>query len=370
MASADHVIVVGGGVIGCSIAYHLAATGTKVTVVERGKIGGAASGVAAGMVASLSEGLPHGPALDAAQESRSLTLEILPQLQQESGIDVEYVSSGILHVAFTEAEESELKARLEWQMPLNMEVRWISAQEAGSMEPALADGARGALFSPQEGHLNSRRLVRALAQGAARRGVTLLQDTEVTGLLSRGGRILGVQTPSGELHGDWVVLASGAWAGRYGNWLDVEIPVLPVKGQILAARMLPVPISRIVWRGITYLIPKADGSIVMGTTREETEFRDRSTLAGIATILRHAIDLVPAVAEGELYRTWAGLRPGSPDGVPILGPVAGWEGVALAVGHYRSGILLSAITGKLICDYIARGEVGPLAPFGLVRFAA
>ena len=355
--------------IGCSIAYHLAGTGTRVTVVERGKIGGAASGVAAGMLASLSEGLPKGSALDAARESRALLLELLPQLQQESSIDVEYLPSGILHVAFTEEEESDLKARLEWQAPLNMGVRWISAQEARSLEPALAEGVRGALFSPQEGHLNSRRLVWALAQGAARRGVTILQDTEVTGLLSRSDRITGVQTPSGALEGYWVVLASGAWAGQYGKWLGVEIPVQPVKGQILSARMLPVPISRIVWRGMTYLLPKADGSIVMGTTREDAEFRDKATLEGIATILRRAIDLVPAVAQGELYRTWAGLRPASPDGVPILGPVPGWDGVALAVGHYRSGILLSAITGKLICDYIVRGEAKALTPFALARFA-
>ena len=168
MVSGNHVIVIGGGVIGCSIAYYLAEAGVRVTIVERGKIGGAASGVAAGMVASLSEGLPKGPALDAAQKSRALLLELLPRLQEESGIDVEYLPSGILHMAFTEEEESDLKGRLEWQTPLNMGVRWISAQEAHSMEPALAEGARGALLSPQEGHLNSRRLVRALAQGAAR----------------------------------------------------------------------------------------------------------------------------------------------------------------------------------------------------------
>ena len=135
-------------------------------------------------------------------------------------------------------------------------------------------------------------------------------------------------------------------------------------------RILPAPIAGGVWHGITYLLPKADGSIIIGTTREEVGFRDNSTLQGIAGILSSAIELVPAMAGAELHKVWAGLRPASPDGVPILGPVDGWEGVLLAVGHYRSGILLSAATGKLITDYITKGEEKPLLPFGLSRFAS
>ena len=211
MTSNSRVIVIGGGVIGCSIAYHLAGAGVEVTLVERGKVGGGASGVAAGMIAALSEAIPVGHTLDLALMSRSLLLDMLPQLQQESGIDVEYLSSGILHVAFTEEEEADLKARLAWQAGLDMGVCWLSAEEARSMEPGLGEGIRGALYSPREGHLNSRRLVRAFAQGAARRGATFLQDTEVAGLLSSGDRITGVKLPAGDLEGDWVVLASGAW---------------------------------------------------------------------------------------------------------------------------------------------------------------
>ena len=368
MTSNSRVIVIGGGVIGCSIAYHLAGAGVEVTLVERGKVGGGASGVAAGMIAALSEAIPVGHTLDLALMSRSMLLDMLPQLQQESGIDVEYLSSGILHVAFTEEEEDDLKARLVWQAGLDMGVCWLSAEEARSMEPGLGEGIRGALYSPQEGHLNSRRLVRAFAQGAARRGATFLQDTEVAGLLSSGDRITGVKLPAGELEGDWVVLASGAWAGQYGGWLGVDLPVRPVRGQILAARILPAPISTGVWRGLTYLVPKADGSIVLGTTQEEAGFRDKATLQGIAGILAGAIELVPAVAGAELHKIWAGLRPASPDGAPILGVVPGREGALVAGGHFRNGILLSAVTGKLITDYIIRGEEGPLLPFSLSRF--
>ena len=369
IASNNHVVVVGGGVIGCSIAYQLAGTGVRVTVVERGKLGGGASGVAAGMVAALSEGFSAGEPLKLALEGRSLLLELLPQLQKESGIDVEYLCPGILHLALTQEDEEGLKARLEWQEPLGMEVRWLTSQEVRHKEPALGEGIRGALYSPQEGHLNSSRLVRAFAQGAARRGATLLQDTEVMGLLCHQRRVTGVRLASGDLEADWVVMASGAWAGRYGDWLGVDIPVHPVKGQILATRILPAPISGGVWHGLTYLVPKADGSIVIGTTREEVGFRDSPTIQGIASILSSAIKLVPAMAGAELHKVWAGPRPASPDGIPILGPVDGWEGVLLAGGHYRSGILLSAATGKLISDYITRGEERPLSPFGLSRFA-
>ena len=369
VVSNKHVIVIGGGVIGCSIAYHLAGAGVRVTLAERGKLGGGASGVAAGMVAVLSEGLSAGEPLKLALESRSLLLELLPQLQKESGIDVEYLCPGILHLALTQEDEEGLKARLEWQEPLEMGVRWLTSQEALHMEPALGEGVRGALFSPKEGHVNSRRLVRAFAQGAARRGATLLQDTEVMGLLYQQRRVIGVRLASGDLEADWVVTASGAWAGQYGDWLGVDLPVRPERGQILATRILPAPISVGVWHGITYLVPKADGSVVIGTTREEVGFRDKPTIQGITRILSSAIELVPAMAGAELHKVWAGLRPTSPDGVPILGPVDGWEGVLMAVGHYRSGILLSAATGKLITDYITKGEEKPLLSFGLSRFA-
>ena len=208
-----------------------------------------------------------------------------------------------------------------------------------------------------------------MAQAAARKGATLLEDTEVIGLLYQQHRITGVRLASGSLEADWVVMASGAWAGQYGGWLGMDLPVLPVRGQILATRILPAPISGGVWHGITYLLPKADGSIVIGTTREEVGFRDKPTIQGIAGILSSAIELVPAMARAELRKVWAGLRPASPDGVPILGPVDGWDGVLMAVGHYRSGILLSAVTGSLITKYITKGEDKPILPFGLSRFA-
>ena len=367
--SEERVIVIGGGVIGCSIAYFLAGAGANVTLVERGKVGSGASDVAAGMVAALSENLAMGEPLNLALQSRALLLDLLPSLQAESGIDVEYRSPGILHVAVTEDEESELRGRLEWQEPLGMDVRWLGAQEVRRAEPALGEGVRGALFSPNEGHLNSRRLVRAYAQAAARRGANILQDTEVMGLTLQGNRVTGVKLAAGEMEADWVVMASGAWAGRCGEWLDLDIPVQPVRGQILSTRILPSPISSIVWRGITYLVPKADGAIVIGTTRERVGFIESSTLRGVSGILAGAIELVPAVADAELGHVWAGLRPGSPDDAPMLGPVGGWDGLLLAVGHYRSGILLSAATGKLIADCITKGDGSAMLPFALSRFS-
>ena len=220
MTTNGRVIVVGGGVIGCSIAYHLAGEGVDVTVVERGKVGGAASGVAAGMIAALSESVPAGATFDLALMSRSYLLESLPQLQQESGIDVEYIPSGILHLAFTEEEESGLKARLDLLGGLDMGVRWLSAGEAKGREPGIGEGVRGAMHSPQEGHLNSRRLVRAFAQGAARRGAAFLQDTEVAGLVSSGERVTGVKLPSGNIEGDWVVLAPARGRASTANGSD------------------------------------------------------------------------------------------------------------------------------------------------------
>ena len=362
------VIIIGGGIIGCSIAYHLSKANSKVTIIEKRKIGSAASGIAAGMIAPLSEGLPKGPTLAVAQESRSLLLELIPKLQEDSGIDVEYSSPGILHLAYTAEEVDDLNLRLTWQKEFNMNLDWLSGIEAKKIEPSIAEDVLGALLSPNEGNLNSRRLVRSFAQAASNNGAVLMENTEVTGIIFSGNRVTGVNTTAGNMYADWVVMCSGPWSNHYGGWLGIDIPVFPVRGQIMAVRLLPSPITRTVWNGITYMIPKRDGSIVIGTTREHVGYKDKPTLSGISTILTNALKLVPQIADAELHKVWSGLRPYTQDEIPIIGTIPKIEGAILAVGHYRSGILLSAITGSMVSDLVRNGEKEYMLPFNISRF--
>jgi len=364
------VIIVGGGVIGCSIAYHLAAGGVGVALFERKEVAGEASGAAAGMLAPLSESPQPGPFVDLCLASLRLFPALADAMREETGIDIEYLPSGILRVALTEDEERELRHRLEWQRSLGLALEWVDGEALRRLEPRLAP-ARGALYSPQEHQVSAGRLTQALAQAAARRGAVLRQGLAVTGLLTNGRRVTGVRTGSGRVSGGQVVLAAGSWTGAFARRLGVPLPVRPVRGQMLAFADFALPLRHIVWGEAAYLVPKANGFLFVGATVEEVGFRSVTTVEGQRDLRRGARGLVPSLAHGEVASSWAGLRPGTADGLPILGPVPGWEGLSVASGHYRNGILLSPITGWLIAQLLTEGKTEvSLAPFSPGRFAS
>ena len=248
-------------------------------------------------------------------------------MREEAGIDIEYIPSGILHVALTETDEHELRHRLEWQRSLGLPLEWVDAEALRLLEPRVAP-ARGALYSPQEHQVSAGRLTQALSQAAARRGAVLRQDTAVTGLLANGRKVVGVRTPSGEISADHVVLAAGPWMGAFARELSVPLPVRPVRGQMLAFADFALPLRHIVWGEAAYLVPKANGFLFVGATVEDVGFRATTTVQGQQRLRRGACCLVPSLAYSEVASSWAGLRPGSPDGLPILGAVPGWDGLA------------------------------------------
>ena len=375
--NSQHVIIVGAGVIGCSIAYHLSSLGVDVTLIERNKIASGSSGVAAGMIASVSEGFSDhigfkkdlGNLFKLASKSRSHLLNLLKQLEKESGIDIEYRESGIMHLAFIESEVKELQNRLEWQSKLGMGIEWLDRKQTLELEPNLNIDVQGSLFSPNEGHVNSRRLVNAFARAAVHNGARILENTDVLDLLSSNGRVTGVKSQNGNFYSDWVVIAAGSWAGRLSNWIGMNVPIKPIRGQVLAVRLIPSPVKHILWKGINWMVPKADGSILMGTTREDAGFDDNPNIGSIANILDKCIDLVPDLFNANLHKVWAGLRPTTPDEIPIIGPVKEFDGLVLALGHYRSGIMLSAVSGKLVSDFICSGVDNDITGLNLSRFA-
>jgi len=369
MAAPD-VIIVGGGVIGCAIAYNLAQAGARVTILERGEVGGEASGASAGILAPLELSLERGPLLDLCLASLELHPSLADTLRDETGIDVEYLRSGILRVALTDEDADDLRALVERQV-VGEVMEWVDAEALRRLEPRLA-AARGGVYSPQYHQVNAHRLTQALAQGAIARGAALRQGVAVTGFVTSGSRVTGVRTGEGRMVAGHVVIAAGSWTGALGRRLGVSLPVKPMRGQMLAFPDSSSPLRHILLgEDGGYLAPKANGFLFVGATVEDVGFRKNTTAKGLAGLRRMAATLVPSLVYAEVASDWAGLRPGSPDGLPIFGPVPGWEGLSVASGHFRKGILLAPITGRLMAQWLTQGRTDiPLEPFSPARFAA
>lgn len=369
MSSDADVIVVGGGVIGCATAYYLSKEQARVVVLERGLIGNEASGAAAGMLAPLAEAHGPSPFLDLCLASHGLFPELKDVLKAEVGVDIEYVTSGLLRVALSEADAAELRSQIEWQETTGMGVRLIDGQAARGLEPLLSPRVRAAVYSPLERQVNPTRLVQGFARAAEARGAVIRQETAVAGLVRRGHRVTGVRLANETLSADSVVLAAGPWTNRLGAALGVPLPVKPVRGQMLALGGGPPPVRHTIWGPKGYLVPKLNGFVFVGATVEDVGYRKRTTARGLASLRRMGNTLVPALSYANHVDAWAAFRPGSPDGLPILGKVPRWEGLWVASGHFRNGILLSPITGQLMARSLLDGKPAEeLSPFSPARF--
>jgi glycine oxidase len=379
--AAPDVAVVGGGIVGCVVAYYLARQGARVALFDRDRIGAQASSAAAGMLAPLAEDAGPGPFLDLALASLQRYAALAADLRASTGIDIELLTPGLLRVALDDGEAADYQAALAWQRDLGLPVRWLDAAALRALVPAIAPAARGAVYSEAEHQVNPIRVTEALARGAVAHGAVLHEGSPVRGLLRQGPRVVGLRLGDGDLPAGHVVLAAGAWAAACGEWLGVRLPVEPIKGQMVAvaphsarARETGVAESTILRHTLYgrdgYLVPKADGTIYAGATVERVGFDRRVTAGGIARLLALLPALVPGLGDPTFVRAWAGLRPGTPDHLPILGPVPGLDGVTLATGHYRNGILLAPITGELIAQAaLGQPTTLPLAPFSVGRFA-
>jgi glycine oxidase len=365
-----NVVIIGGGVIGCAIAYYLRGAGIEVTVAERERVGSGASSAAAGMLAPLAESPDPGPFTRLALEGLRAFKEDAEAIIAESGVDFEYRRDGVLRVAESEAAAGPLQELLRWQDGSGLEVRWLDGPELRQLEPAIGRQMVGALFTPGEGHVNPARLTEALASAAVRRGARLIEGCAVEGLKVQSDRVTAVRHAAGSLPADHVVFAGGAWGKLWEQRLGAPLPVFPVRGQMVALSQTPPPIRRIVYSHDGYLLPKSDGSVYVGATEEHDAGYDaRVTAGGLRWLLAAAERLVPSLSSAAYVRSWAGLRPGSADNLPLLGPLPSLANVTLAAGHFRNGILLSLITGRLIARALSSGVTPPeLAPFAPSRF--
>jgi len=356
------VAIVGAGIVGCSTAVELASAGVEVTVFDRQAPGSGATGAAAGILSPQAETAGPGPLLDLFLEARDLYPRLVDQLRQETGRDVGYRTPGTILLAFDAEEEAELQRCHEWQSLAGLPVELLPAGRIHTLEPAVIRSVRMGLLLPQDHQVDNGLLIEALAEQARLRGVRFRIGEPVDEVVIFGGKLLGLHVGGERIECGAALIAAGCWSGQIGE-LPERLAVVPVRGQMIEIQSGPPVVEHVLFRSNRYLVPRADGRILVGSTQEWAAVEAEVTVAGIGGLIAHALEIVPALKNLPIRRTWAGLRPGTEDGLPILGASKA-EGLFYATGLYRSGILLGPLVGRLAAQLILHGRASwPLEPF-------
>ena len=395
MKSSD-IVVVGGGVIGCAVAYYAAKRGLQVTLIDQPKRGRATSASAGGLwplgesiglgcgvifyKAQLAKGIvpegADGPAqlprsfLDFAMQSNAMFPTLTEELRETGGLDIELERTSLLYLIYDEADEAF--ARPLWRnCPCGRSLsEWLTPEELARAEPAVTRNVRGALRFNGDDQVNPYRLADAYRAAARALGAELLPHTEVTNVRVEKGRVVAVETAAQRIRCDVVVNAAGAWAPQIARMVGIDLPVQPVRGQIIGTETLPDVLSSCLSTTDCYLAQKRHGEIIIGSTTEEVGFDVGVTRSGIKTLAAGAIRALPFLKQVNVKRVWAGLRPGTPDELPVLGPIESVTGYYNACGHFRTGILNSPLTGLLLAELLSGVPLSfPIEPFLLSRLA-
>lgn len=361
MSERPLVLVIGGGVIGLTTAYFLACEGARVEVVDRGDLGQESSWAGAGILPSGDPDHARNP-LDHLRALSSVRFPTLSaELRELTGIDNGYLRSGGLEIVGRESDADEWRSE-------GVACELLSEKELHQLEPALAPGLGAAYHLPDLAQLRNPRHLKALAAGCTARGGVLRPGCPVHGFEVSSGRVTAARTAVGSLTADRYLIAAGAWTDSLFEALGWRPGVRPVRGQIALLNTRVPLFRRVVMLGARYLVPRPDGRVLAGSTEEDAGFDKRTTAGAIGELLALASSLVPRLADAHVERCWAGLRPGSPDGLPFLGPVPGLDNLFVAGGHFRAGIQLSPATGQVMTDLVlGRKPVVALESFRLDR---
>jgi len=362
----DDVVVVGGGIIGLSIAREAALAGLRVRLLERGEIGREASSAAAGLLSPQAEADRAGPLFTLGLSSRDLFPEFAGRVAEESGLDPALSHRGTLVAARLGPETEELDRRFAFQRSLGLPAERFGGEALRLMEPALHPDWCEALYLPRDLTVDNVILVQGLRLSAARLGVRLQEGVRADRLLVENGRVVGVGAGGGCARAGAVVIAAGAWSGEVAGPGIPPLPSSPVRGQILCLGPAAAPVFPI-FSHLCYLVPRRDGRVLAGSTMEQAGFDRSVTGAGLRDLSAGALALVPALATAPFHSAWAGLRPAHPDGLPAIGRAA--PGLLYACGHLRNGILLAPVTARVVARLLADQDPGmDLAPFDPGRF--
>jgi glycine oxidase len=351
------VVVVGAGIIGSSSADELARRGAKVTVLDMRSPGAGASQASAGILAPYTEAHERTPLLDLGTRSLAMFDSFVAAARERSRRPIDFARSGTLEIAHDENDATRLRASKAWLDAARVPTEWLPPADLRAFEPNVTPSAPGALFNPAHAWVGVRSLVTALVESAKLAGASFDTPVEAVELTMRGNE---VEVRAGERHygADAIVLAAGTWSGRVKVAGIRPIHVRPVRGQLLHLRWTAPtpPPARIVWDRNCYVVPWPDRSLLVGATMEDAGFDERVTLEGVRSLAEAAAGLLPATKAGEFIAARAGLRPASPDGLPIIGPLEEAPRVCVATGHYRNGVLLAPLTARLVADWILDGR--------------
>jgi len=357
-------VVVGGGVLGLFTASRLAAAGRRVVVMESDCLGRESSWAGGGIVSPLYP-WRYSPAVTALSHwSQDFYPRLAEQLLAQTQVDPEVYATGLYWLDL----DDDARA-LEWARREGRPLREVAMADVQRAVPALASGFGRAVHMADVANVRNPRLIKALRAALLQMpNVTLHEHCAVTGFIREGERIAGVQTSQGEMRADQVVLAAGAWSGGLMKTLGLELPVEPVKGQMILYKCEADFLPAIVLAKGRYAIPRRDGHVLVGSTLEHAGFDKTPTEDALESLKASAVELLPALANTEVVAHWAGLRPGSPEGIPFIGPVPGHEGLWLNCGHYRNGLVLAPASCQLLADLMLGREPivdpAPYAPAG------
>jgi sarcosine oxidase subunit beta len=374
------VVIIGGGVIGTAVAYYLARRGVRATLLEKGHMASGSSGACDGLV--LLQSKKPGIHLRLAMESRTL----FDRLMEDLPVSIEYRRGGGMVVIETEEEFRAMEHHVQEQRDTGLEVTLLDNAASRRIEPELSKSLAGAAYSSLDGQVNPIALTRGFALAARALGARIQSHTEVKGIRMQGGRVTGVETDQGLFPAAVVVNAAGVYAPQIGEMVGITVPIRPRRGQLLATAAVK-PMVKGCFISARYIAAKHNpelakgkgegiaieqtesGNLLLGSTREFVGFDRRTTVEGLRGIACSTMAVLPALSGLNVIRSFAGLRPYTPDGLPILGPVQAVDGFMMAAGHEGDGIALSPITGELIAQVIAEGRTKiPLEPFRLERF--
>ena len=370
--SKQRILIVGGGVIGLSIADHCQRKGHSVILLDKGPFAREASWAGAGFLDLRSAARVGGEFFSLCRRSYDLFPQWTDRLKKESGTDPELIHSGSLDVAFNEAEETAIQKLENNLLAFQLKGERWSTGEAIKREPALSSKAASIFYFPHTSQVRPPRLTRALVQTLQKGGVELREVEPVEEVLTDGRTLKGVKTPQGILEADQVVMAAGAWTGGLLEKADKTLVQKPFRGQVVMYRAQPGMVRHILFTGVekgfTYMVPRTDGHIYVGSTLEDAGFEKTTTPEGLGKLKAGALKLVPGLSQQWIEDTWSGLRPGSLDGWPYLGRVPGFENLWAATGHFTHGLLFSAVTGHLMAQALSGEKTDlDLSPYALDR---
>lgn len=356
------VVIVGGGVIGLLTAFNLASEGRQVVLLDRSGVGQEASWAGGGIVSPLYP-WRYSPAVTAlAHWSQDFYPQLAQRLFAHTGIDPEVHTTGLYWLDLDDEQHA-----LQWAIRQSRPLSAVDISAVYDAVPVLGEGYQRAIYMANVANVRNPRLVKSLrAALLALPNVTLHEQCAVHGFVREGDRVLGVSTSSGDILGDQVVLAAGAWSGELLKTLGLELPVEPVKGQMILYKCASDFLSSMVLAKGRYAIPRRDGHILVGSTLEHEGFDKTPTDVALASLQASAVELLPALADAQPVAHWAGLRPGSPEGIPYIGELPGFAGLWLNCGHYRNGLVLAPASCQLLADLLAGREpiidAAPYAP--------